>query len=592
MSEGVLSAARARVGAKRGALDRRDAWVLLALLVVAVVVPVAVGAWAGILDIPRNDDWSYREIAGTLYRTGRLGLDNAAETALVGQLFLVQPFLWLSGGQAWAFWVAGATFDAVAVISGYLLARRLLPRPHATLAVALLVLFPGYLAYATSFMTDVPTIAAEFVCLGLGMVAVERRPVSSRWLVAALVAGCVAFSIRQFALAAPAAVMLAALLAEPRRLRHWLILSAVVAVCIVFARWRSSLTGQLGDVSAQPGASGRILTSVATVSLVLLPAAIVARSLWRRHWRRIDLLIGLEVGALIAATLVVMTVVAQIVSAILLEDLISQWGSPSRFYLTGGRPVLLADPLWAAVNLLALVAIVFVLGTGGAILGTHVRRGLAAARTLPARLGSPAGLLALFVAATVAGLVAFGLRWSIYDRYLWVLIPPMATLLMYLPEDLAGTEPERSIGPPAAAAERRVKATTAAAALAVAGLAGLALLFAANSFAFDGARWRAGEALVREGVPADSIDAGYEWLGSYAPGLPRFGDRPTVGGLTWYGGLWPEFRRCALVSSTLLDLPDMQLDGTIDDAYRLVLIAGEAEPLYLYRSTEKPCPGG
>ena len=68
---------------------------------------------------------------------------------------------------------------------------------------------------------------------------------------------------------------------------------------------------------------------------------------------------------------------------------------------------------------------------------------------------------------------------------------------------------------------------------ALAWLATSALIIAANSFAYDAARWRAGEAAVAMGYDARTVDAGYEWVG-----VSR---RATVGkpgsdiyGLAWY----------------------------------------------------------
>ena len=105
-----------------------------------------------------------------------------------------------------------------------------------------------------------------------------------------------------------------------------------------------------------------------------------------------------------------------------------------------------------------------------------------------------------------------------------------------------------------------------------------------NSHAFDTARWRAGEAFVADRVPARSIDAGYEWMGTYAPGLAQFSERPIGGtGLTWYSGLWPEFRLCAFVSSIPVSVPGADLVRVDQAAYRLLLVGGPDSALYSYR---------
>ena len=42
-----------------------------------------------------------------------------------------------------------------------------------------------------------------------------------------------------------------------------------------------------------------------------------------------------------------------------------------------------------------------------------------------------------------------------------------------------------------------------------------------NAEAFDGARWRAGEALVHSGLPSSSVDAGLEWVWADQPGVVK-----------------------------------------------------------------------
>ena len=128
---------------------RQDVWLLAALVLLAVVLPLVVSAVAGALEIPRNDDWSYRRIAIDMAKTGRFALDGMSTTIIVGQTLFTQPFLWLSGLQPWAFTVVGVSFAVGGIVSAYALARQLLPTRDAALAAALLALFPGYLAYAS-----------------------------------------------------------------------------------------------------------------------------------------------------------------------------------------------------------------------------------------------------------------------------------------------------------------------------------------------------------------------------------------------------------------------------------------------------------
>ena len=124
-----------------------------------------------------------------------------------------------------------------------------------------------------------------------------------------------------------------------------------------------------------------------------------------------------------------------------------------------------------------------------------------------------------------------------------------------------------------------------------AALAGLAIAYALNSFAFDTARWRAGERLVALGIRPDEVDAGYEWVGTFAPGPVRVSDHQVLPphALSWYGNIWPSFNRCGIVAGAQMDLDDFELLQAEHRTYRQFLVAGPEVPLYLYRSTAKAC---
>ena len=97
-------------------------------------------------------------------------------------------------------------------------------------------------------MTDVPAYAAEMLCLAVGAVAVGRTAGEppSAWLVASLVVGLWAFSIREFAFAAPAAVLIAAMASdplEPRR-RYLFGFDALLAACALIYLVAHGLPGQ------------------------------------------------------------------------------------------------------------------------------------------------------------------------------------------------------------------------------------------------------------------------------------------------------------------------------------------------------------
>ena len=114
------------------------------------------------------------------------------------------------------------------------------------------------------------------------------------------------------------------------------------------------------------------------------------------------------------------------------------------------------------------------------------------------------------------------------------------------------------------------------------------MIVAANSFAYDSARHREGEAAVALGYDATTVDAGYEWVGSHATGPEHVTSDPTK--LTWWERLWPSFRPCAVLSNTPLDLPMYELIRVNPSAYRQYLFFGPARPMYLYGAHLDGCP--
>ncbi len=553
-------------------VSRQDTLALAGLLLLGVGLPILVGAIASTLDVPRNDDWAYRRIAVDLARTGVLVLN--VRTVIIGQILLTQPFLWLSGSQDWGFAVVGVLFAASCVVSAYALARQFLAPSRAALPVLLLLAFPGGLAFATSYMSDVPALAAQFGCLALGIAALRQKPVRGRWLAASIAVGCLGMSMRDFALAAPAAVVLGAICVDMRRWRHWALAGVVVGWygALYLFRVLFAVTGGAADLFT--GGLYQSMQALAIVSLVLAPVALASAIRWRRHWHRVDLLIGMEVGVVLTGARLYPLLRGGTMSEAILPNLVSQWGSPLREMFLGDRPLLIEDGPWALLNLLALGASILVLAVGAAVAGVYIRRAARSPADVVRRVGTPVGILIVFFLAVVIGLGVYGLGTQLFDRYYWPVVPVLAILLLRVPGDIERTELPR---------RRLEKLLTLHAGVLAVLLAGLALAFQLNANAFDGARWRAGETLVQAGVRADEVDAGYEWVGYYAT-------VPATGGGTSavrYRRIFADFHQCGWVTSSAVVDGSAELVATQE--YALFLVAGPAEPLYLYRSTDPAC---
>ena len=573
---------------------------LATLLIIGLGIPVVIGAVSGALSVPRNDDPAYRRIALDLYSTGRLRFNGWSEMTLVGQIVFVQPFLWLSGGGAWAFAASTAALTAAGIVAGYALARRVLSVPRATLAVLGVLLFPGFLMNTTSYMTDVPSWSTEIVCLWLGVVALSHLGRKRwLWLAASLGVGCFAFSIREFAIAAPVAVLVAHAATPLWRHRgYWLSAATVIVICAAIYLIKERVPGGRAVVGPDLASvsSGRLKDGIATLGLMLIPVLfLTAKSSWRRL-RPMDMLVGLAVGIVVYRTLILEILRSHSIPRVILGNLIEPTGSMGPVALTGSRPLLLVDHSWAALNAAALVAglLLFAIcgGTARVALRT-LANGLRDGRTRLAAVqgtGSAWTIIALFAVLYAGGMCAWSFVFPTYDRYLWPLILPLyAILLRPRAEeavDITVPSPRTEFTTRAARAIRG--ASLAASALLLAALASTSLGLLLNADAFDAARWHMGERAVTSGANPGTVDAGFEWVTFYATGLAVHAPPPSLGGL--YETRWPSFHLCELVSNSPQTDPALTLEETDTNAYKLLLFGGPSETLYLYRVQGPDCP--
>ncbi len=238
----------------------------------------------------------------------------------------------------------------------------------------------------------------------------------------------------------------------------------------------------------------------------------------------------------------------------------------SRDAVVGGYAWVLTERLaWFAAILLAALAIRWVEAARAATRSRARLKDL-----FRERARGTDGPLLLFVVASFAGLVTFALIGSILDRYLFPLVPVAAILL--LRGALVSERPGRSV---------------AFGHSAFAWLAVSAFLISANSFAYDAARWRAGEAAVALGYDGVTVDAGYEWVGYRASGA---GNADHGYGITWYDDWIADARPCAVVSNSLVELAGFRLIATDRSAYRAYLFLGPDRSLYLYGAETASCP--
>ena len=545
-------------------VGRRDLTAVAALGALAAGVPLWLAAASGAIGIPGGDEWVYVRGAASLHATGVIDMPGHT-AASVGQLLLVQPLLWLSGGMPWAFTAFGLVMGLLGVASAYLLARRFVGVGSAVLVGLLVFAVPGFARQTASFTTDVPASALTILCLLLGVA--WARGGRRAQLVASLGIGLVAVSVREFALAAPVAVLVAAWArsrAGERRPIAWASVAFAAGLAAVFlVAYSIPNRGMATDGS--PGLPLYVAPAFTTLAAGVLPAAILGVDRRLADLRPAHVIFG---AALVGGAMV-LSPFGPFVGYIWEPN-----GIASDAYLSGARSAVIPARAWVMSEQLAVLAGTLV---AALLLRWALRRGAgarsrSAALAVLGRIGrSPEAPLLLFLGLSAAGFAVYNTLYPLFDRYLYPLVPVAAILL------LRGAT--------------RVWAPGRAQIFAHAGLVWLAasaLVIAASSFAYDAARWRAGEAAVALGYAPQTVDAGYEWVGAHAFGQGAAGAHDY--GLTWYDDLWLSFRPCAVVSNSPLDRAGLVLIREDPSAYRLYLLAGPGQPLYLYGSTAAGCP--
>ena len=549
----------------RGRIGRRDVFAIAVLGLIGVGIPLWLSAAAGAIGLPGNDDWVYMRGADSLYRTGSIDMPGHTAAA-IGQVVLVQPLLWVSGGDPWAFTAFGLVMALIGIAATYLLARRFVGTGSAVLVALLVIVFPGFGRLAGSFMTDVPAYALVMLCLLLG----------TRWLqgdggratlVASIVAGLLAVSIREFAFAAPVAILAAAWARNRADERAWL--AAITGIFVVGAGWilvASAGTPGSGGPPAPPDLVRLSLLgpAFATLAAVLLPVTILGMG------RRMG---ALSTGQVIlGAGLVCLVVIVP--GGPLLGNLWMSTGLGGDYFLSGSRDAVIGERAWALSGQLAAFA---------AILAAALALSWGRRRLAP--VGSPStnrahairiarsrqAPLILFLATYAAELVVFTWVGTMIDRYLFPMVPAAAILLLW------------GLDQPARAGRSRAFSQAALAWLAVS-----AFVIAANSFAYDAARWRAGEAAVGMGYDARTVDAGLDWVGYHTGGIGNSGQGTYD--VTWYDDRLMSARPCAVLSNSPLDDPSFRLVHVDRAAYGQYLFFGPAQPFYLYGSLADGCP--
>lgn len=544
----------------RRALPRPwSALLLFGAVAAGFLLPLWAAVESGSISIPHNDAWSYSRIAQQFARTGQIQLLGWNRSSLIGQVVVLGPLAKSIVAQQ----VFVAVLGLVCLAGVYDLALPLIGRERAALAAATVAIWPGFGLLSTSFMPDIPSLAACLVTLALGRRALER----GSWLLlsAAAVVGLWGVTVREQAIAAPAAVFVAALAA--RRYRRTMPKPALFAVAAVFGvavvafeLWRRGLAA--GDPPIYDLTGGQlVLTGDAaiqgyfTVALALSPAVLFAARFWL--WRRTAQLTALGV-----AGVGTWAVWQYTVSDFFPGNYLSRNGAYAVAEYDGPGRVVFSLGLWQVLVAVACVS--------GALLAGLLVEHVHAAEPLSMA----------FAVLTVAGtLVTCVSGQPVFDRY-WIALPAVL-----LPVVLT-----RRSGP--LLGRRRldlVRIGCAAGAGVLVAVVSLGVTF--NGLVFDATRWRVAEGLTAYGVPVGEIDAGIEWVGYNSPDGVRV-RMPDSFQVSQYDAMFPSTTPCLVVGEVggtqqSWVQPAWTLVGS--ERYSTFGIAGTSN-LFIYDTHLPSCP--
>ncbi len=469
----------------------------------AAVAYLGIAALHGAIGVARNDDWTY------LHSAYRFALDGvftpgASSTMLVGQMGIAWPVVRVFGPEIAPLQVLVAVLGALGLWAAYLAIRRILPPSWSAFSVGCLALGPIFGSLESSFMTDIPAFTLQMLVLLTGLRAMRSREIAVGWFAASLLAGIAAFSVREYALAAPFAVIATAFLrTRPHRLRPgWKVVGLtflwLAAVAALFL-WRREIADALpvsflGPSSSTLGRSARAYFTLALLVAPVVPLVSVSRLLaFLLASKKIATVLGL--GLLATWATLVWSGVGGHGGPILGNYVTSAGSYP--ITLPGAAPDVIPVGVWAVLWLVSLASLLMLVF----LALVRVRGGLRPSPSSEvARVRSPDSattVMLIFCLTTIGGLSASSLLLNtpLYDRNLIPLIPFVVALALHVARDHGLVV--------------RRKGVVAALSLGVFGSFGMGMVDA--SATFDGAKWELARSVEAQGYEAGSIDGGYEW---------------------------------------------------------------------------------
>lgn len=500
-------------------------------VVVALVVSLAIAAgwfaltyFFGAIGIARNDDWSFLENAFRFADTGVLAVGGWVQMMLIGQLILASPVIAVFGPSVVTLQGFVSLLSALALLSGYVVLRNFLPPVWAIVATAVTAASAIYGLLAASFMTDVPAAAFQLLALAVGYRSLRTPRIQWPTLLVATAIGVLAFSIREYALVALAAIWITALRKARANHAYRAFFAWTVGIAIVLGSMLLWRAGQVTVTDSPLGLHPYGLRYLAwwplTAGWLLLPVLAAANpvSVLRRAWmgsRVLTILALLGVGVALLHTRLGF-----------LGNYFSVTGGYAEVLRGVPSPVL---PGWWSIGMTAVSAygaLLLALFVVGAIRRTWDDR-----HNLVHRPISSTSLAVTFVIFTVLiyAVVPVVANVALFDRYFIAALPIAAGLILWwlAKEGLMWRKPVAPV---------------------IGGLVIVALtstvLVSATS-ARDAARWQVASEVAQElGVANGNIDGGFDYFTFNTNGGPR----PEGVRWTWWTAQLGDRAVCATVT--------------------------------------------
>jgi 4-amino-4-deoxy-L-arabinose transferase-like glycosyltransferase len=450
-------------------------------------------------EFPLNDDWAYAQTVRHLLDTGQLRLSDWTATTLIFQTYWGALLARLGGDFSFtALRWSTLLFSYICSLALFDLLRQLdFTDRHAFLGAVVLVVNPLFIYLSYTFMSEIFFLGLMLLSLTCYVRGIKRDAPGVLLLGAIFAAG--AYLARQLGVVLPIAAAVAIILAERRLvMRKILAVTGIpLAVFVVHTYWLTNVHGlpwgmQLNAIAnswqalqspdAVPQLFLRLSTSWMYLGLFTLP--ILLPQAFKGGLRRVGRARAFKI---FVVWLGVLTLLTLLFSAQRHQPFMPYWAGviqrdgfgPST--LAGHKPPITPDWVFLLVTIVAPVA-----GAAQAALWTEATLQLGNRQASSHKLLVLAGLL---MAGITALIVLF------WDRYLLVFVPASIFLALKL-------------GP--ISGKKQGVTVALCVALAVYALIGLG-----DYFSWNTARWIAGEQIVAQGVPPETIDGGFEWNGWY-----------------------------------------------------------------------------